>query len=108
MAYDHETADRVRECLATEAGVTEKAMFGGLAFLVDGHMAAAVSGNGGLLLRCAPEQTERLASQRHVGRWEMRGREMTGWLRVDPPAFEADDDLAAWLARGVARARTVA
>jgi TfoX/Sxy family transcriptional regulator of competence genes len=107
MAYDTETADRLRECLATTSGVTEKAMFGGLAFLVDGHMAVAASREGGLLLRCAPDDTEVLAARPHVGRFVMRGKEMTGWLRVDPPAFESDDDLATWVARGVAQARAV-
>ncbi|MHA3703182.1 TfoX/Sxy family protein [Jatrophihabitans sp. YIM 134969] len=108
MAYDTETADRLRECLATTSGVSEKAMFGGLSFLVDGHMAVAVSGSGGLLLRCAPERTEELAAREHVDRWEMRGKQMTGWLRVDPPAYESDDDLGAWVAIGVAQARVTA
>ena len=107
MSYDHETADRVRECLATTAGVSEKAMFGGLAFLVDGHMAVAVSRNDGLLLRCDRAQTEELATRPHVGRWEMRGKEMAGWLRVDPPAYESDEDLASWVTVGVEQARLV-
>jgi hypothetical protein len=107
MAYDRETADRLRECLAGTDGVSEKPMFGGLAFLVDGHMAVAASGGGGLLLRCPPERTEEFAARPHVGRFVMRGREMTGWLRLDPPAYDADDDLRAWVEHGVAQARAV-
>ena len=105
MAYDHETADRLRECLAGTSGVSEKAMFGGLAFLVDGHLAVSASREGGLLLRCPPGDTEALAARDHVGRFVMRGKAMTGWLRVDPPAFEADDDLRRWVDTGVAEAR---
>ena len=105
MSYDQETADRLRECLATTPGVREQAMFGGLAFLVDGRMAVAAGGQGGLLLRCAPGDTEDLAAHEHVGRFVMRGKEMTGWLRVDPRAFEADDDLRRWVGIGVAQAR---
>lgn len=105
MPYDAETADRVRECLATTAGVSEKAMFGGLAFLVHGKMALAVSGGGGLLLRCAAADTAALLAPPHVDRFVMRGRELTGWLRVDTPAFEHDEQLAAWVATGVAEAR---
>ena len=107
MPYDHETADRLRECLAAETAVTEKTMFGGLSFLVDGHMAVAVSRSGGLLLRCDPDDVEELATHDHVGRWIMRGRELAGWLRVDPPAYEDDAALATWVARGVAAARSV-
>lgn len=105
MPYDTETADRVRECLATTPAVSEQRMFGGLSFLVGGRMAVAVSGSGSLLLRCAPGRSAELAAREHVGRWEMRGKEMAGWLRIDPPAYEADDDLATWVAIGVEQAQ---
>ncbi len=84
MAYDVELANRLREALADEDGVTEQRMFGGLAFMIGGHMAVAASGQGGLLLRCDPNETDALVQKPHAARFEMRGREMNGWLRIDP------------------------
>jgi hypothetical protein len=107
MAYDEELADRIREVVRGEPGLTEKAMFGGLAFLVGGNMAVSASGQGGMLLRCDPAQTADLVSHPHVQRFEMRGREMDGWLRVDPTAVARDDDLRQWVGRGVAYARSL-
>ena len=83
MAYDEELAHRIREQLQDVSGVTEMRMFGGLAFLVGGNMAVAASGQSGLMLRVPPDQTEQLAAEPHAGRFEMRGREMNGWLRVE-------------------------
>lgn len=107
MAYDLELADRLREALAAEKGVSEKAMFGGLAFLINGHMAVSASGQGGLLLRCDPAQTDELVSAPHVGRFEMRGRQMDGWLRIDPAAITSTADLRRWVDTGVAYARSL-
>jgi hypothetical protein len=107
MAYDEDLADRIREVVGREAGLTEQKMFGGLAFLIGGNMAVAASGQGGLLLRVDPADTESLVAADHVGRFEMRGREMDGWLRIDPPAVEADADLRRWIAHGVAYARSL-
>ncbi|MBV9605875.1 MAG: TfoX/Sxy family protein [Solirubrobacterales bacterium] len=107
MAYDEELAERIRELLATDHDVVEKKMFGGLAFLVGGHMSVSASGRGGLLLRCDPEETDALISQPHVGRFQMRGREMDGWLRVDAEAVEAPEDLEHWVAVGVDYARSL-
>ena len=107
MAYDVELANRVREVVQDEPGLTEKAMFGGLAFLVGGNMAVAASGQGGLLLRVDPARTDALVSEPHVGRFVMRGREMDGWLRVDPAAVESDDDLRSWVSHGVSHARSL-
>jgi len=107
MAYDAELADRVRAVLASRRGITEMRMFGGLAFLVGGHMAVAASGSGGLLLRCAPEQTAELLAEPHVGRFEMQGREMTGWLRIDDGAVSSDDDLRRWIDVGVSYASSL-
>jgi hypothetical protein len=107
MAYDEDLADRIREIVATESGVREQRMFGGLAFLINGHMAVSASRKGGLLLRVDPEQTEALLDPPHVGRFEMRGREMDGWLRVDPVAVDSDDDLRRWTTHGVAYARSL-
>lgn len=107
MAYDEELANRLREVLATEPALSEKRIFGGLAFLIGGNMAVSASGQGGLLLRVDPADTESLVDPPHVERFVMRGREMNGWLRVGAPAVASDDDLAAWVRRGVAYARSL-
>lgn len=107
MAYDLEMADRLREILAGEPDVVEKPMFGGLAFLVDGHMAVAVSRQGGLLLRVDPRQADALVEQPRATRWVMRGREMDGWLRVDIDAYAADEELGPWVRHGVEFVRTL-
>ena len=108
MAYDEELANRIREVVQSEAGLSEKRMFGGLAFLINGNMAVSASGQGGLLLRIDPTQAEALVSEEHVQRFEMRGREMDGWLRVDTPAVQTDDALRRWVKHGVAYARSLA
>lgn len=108
MAYDEELADRIREVVQDEPGLAEKRMFGGLAFLVNGNMAVAASGQGGLLLRIDPSQAESLVDHQHVFRFEMRGREMDGWLRVDSEAVETDDALRRWLDHGLTYARSLA
>jgi TfoX/Sxy family transcriptional regulator of competence genes len=107
MAYDPKLAARLRDVVGGERGLTEKRMFGGLAFLVNGNMAVAASSTGGLLVRVDPTQTPSLLSESHVGRFEMRGREMDGWLRVDAEAVDTDDDLRRWVAHGVDYARSL-
>ena len=107
MAYDEVLADRLRECLQAQAGVTEKAMFGGLAFLVNGNMAVSASGQGGLLLRVDPSQTESLVTKPHARRFEMRGREMDGWLRIDAEGIRTSRDLKKWVTIGVSYARSL-
>lgn len=107
MAYDEELADRVRELVEGEPDVTERKMFGGLAFLIGGHLGVSASSKGGLLLRVDPAETVALGQQPHVGRFEMRGREMDGWLRVDPEAVRSDEDLRGWVSRGVTYARSL-
>ena len=82
-------------------------MFGGLAFLINGNMAVGASSKGGLLLRIPPEETESLISEPHVGRFEMRGREMDGWLRVDAEVVAGDEDLRRWVRRAVECARSL-
>jgi hypothetical protein len=108
MAYDEDLADRIRVAIGrnqTLSGqVTEKRMFGGLAFLLDGNMAVAASGQGGLLLRVDPQETEALLEKEHTGPMEMRGREMDGWLRVDAGGVESDEDLQRWVEIGLVRA----
>jgi hypothetical protein len=106
MAYDEVLADRLRDVLAGEE-LTEQKMFGGLAFLANGNMAVAASGQGGLLLRCDPAQTENLVRDDHVDRFEMRGRQMDGWLRVDEEAVADDEALASWARVGLDYARSL-
>ena len=105
MAYDTELADRIRELLAPERGVDEKRMFGGLAFLVNGHMAVAASGQGGLLVRVPPEDTDKLLDRAHVSPMVMAGREARGWLRVDSDGVKTTRQLEGWVARGVKHVR---
>jgi TfoX/Sxy family transcriptional regulator of competence genes len=107
MAYDEDLANRIREMLADERGVTEQKMFGGLAFLIGGNMSVAASGQGGLLLRCDPAETENLLGKPHARRFEMRGRAMDGWLRVDEEGVRTRRQLKPWVRRGVAYARSL-
>ena len=108
MAYDNDLANRIRQVVQGERGLTEKRMFGGLAFLISGNMAVSASSKGGLLLRVDPAQTPSLVREPHVRRFEMRGREMDGWLRVEAEALETDDALRAWVSHGVAYAQSLA
>ena len=107
MAYDRDLANRIREELAGEEGVIEKAMFGGLAFLVNGNMAVSASGQGGLLLRINPDDSDDVLARPHTSLMEMRGREMPGWIRVAPEGVETKPELAKWVRQGVAFARTL-
>jgi hypothetical protein len=107
MAYDEDLANRLREQLALEDGVTEQAMFGGLAFLVHGNMAVSASGRGGLMVRVSPESTDEALSRPHATPFEMRGREMPGWIRVAPEGVKTKRQLSSWVRRGVDFARTL-
>jgi TfoX/Sxy family transcriptional regulator of competence genes len=107
VAYDEDLADRIREQLSTDPAVTEKKMFGGLAFLIGGHMAIAASGQGGLLVRVDPAQADRLVDRTAAEPMVMRGRPMTGWLRVHAEAVRTKAQLTKWVYRGVEYARTL-
>src|SRR3954469_4829485 len=107
MAYDEGLATRVRDAVGDEPGVSEKRMFGGLAFLVHGNMAVSASSRGGLLLRVDPDDGGSLVDPPDVEPFEMRGRQMTGWLHVGPAAVAADDDLRRWVAIGLDYARSL-
>src|SRR5689334_22980126 len=107
MAYSEELAQRIRELTGDERGLTEKRMFGGLAFLVNGNMAIAASGQSGLLVRVDPAEGEVLVASTPARMMEMRGREMPGWLRVDEGGVRSKRELAAWVDRGVAFARSL-
>ena len=107
MAYDEDLANRIRELIAGEHDLTEQTMFGGLAFLVGGNMAVAASGQGGLMVRVEPEDTDALVAKRHARPFEMRGRPMQGWLRVDAEGVQTKRQLEPWVKRGVAYARSL-
>lgn len=107
MAYDPELVERIRELLARERGIDEKRMFGGLAFLVHGHMAVAASREGGLLVRVPPQDTDKLLERAHVRPMVMAGREAVGWLRIDPGGLKTKRQLAGWVARGVSHVRSL-
>jgi plasmid stabilization system protein ParE len=107
--YDEELADRIREVLAEMGlhGVREQKMFGGLAFLVGGHMAVAASREGGVLLSVDRDDTDALLRKPHTRPMVMRGRETAGWLRVDPEGLRTKRQLAPWVRRGVDHARSL-
>ena len=100
MGYDEDLADRIRELLASESDLTEMKMFGGLAFLIAGNMAVAASGQGALLVRVDPEQSDALVATTSARPMEMRGRQMQGWLRVDSEGVRTRSELAKWVELG--------
>jgi TfoX/Sxy family transcriptional regulator of competence genes len=107
VAYDEDLGNRIRQLMAAQDGVVEKRMFGGLAFLIDGNMSVSASGQGGLLLRVDPAETESLLGKPHAQPFQMRGRVMDGWLRVEPEGLKSQRQLERWVTRGVAYARTL-
>jgi TfoX/Sxy family transcriptional regulator of competence genes len=107
MAYDEALADRIRELIVTESDLTEKKMFGGLAFLIGGNMAVAASGQGGLMVRVDPAESDALVSTTKARLVEMGGRQMQGWLRVDTEHVRTKRELAKWLERGTTFARSL-
>lgn len=107
MAYDEGLAQRIRDLVVDDLDVTEKRMFGGLAFLVNGHMSVTVSGRGGLMVRLDPDDADRLLDGRIVVPFEMRGKPMKGWLRVADAGYETQDQLRDWVDRSLEFARTL-
>jgi hypothetical protein len=107
VAYDEELANRIREIVGTEEGLTEKKMFGGLAFLINGNMSVSASGQGGLLLRVDPDQSDSFVEERYAEPFVMRGRAMQGWLRVAPEGLQTKRELERWVKRGVGYARSL-
>ena len=105
MAYDEDLANRIRALIASERGVEEKRMFGGLAFLVNGHMSVAASGRGGVMVRVPPDETEALLTREHVEPMVMAGRETRGWLRVADQGVRTKRQLESWVTRGVEYAK---
>src|SRR5947199_5092681 len=107
MAYDEDLANRIRELIAAEDGYTEQKMFGGIGFMIDGHMAVGVSGEGGLMIHCSKEETEALLAKPGARPFEMRGRELKGWLRVDAESVSTKRALEPWAMQSVAFARAL-
>jgi TfoX/Sxy family transcriptional regulator of competence genes len=107
MAYDEELADRIRDLVAGEPALTEQKMFGGLAFLIGGNMAIAASGQGGILVRVDPAESETLVASTDARLMEMRGRQMQGWLRVDSEHVRTERLLAKWVKLGTTYARSL-
>ncbi len=107
MTYDEELAERIRDLVAGEPNLTEKKMFGGLAFLIGGNMAIAASGQGGALVRVDPEESDKLVAKSNAEVMVMRGRAMKGWLRVDTQDLRTKNQLAKWVDRGTSYARSL-
>ncbi len=107
MAYDEDLADRIRELLEGEPKLSEKKMFGGLAFLVGGNMAIAASGQGGVLVRVDPTESDSLVASSNAQVAVMRGRPMDGWLRVAPEHLRTQRQLAKWVQLGTRFARSL-
>jgi TfoX/Sxy family transcriptional regulator of competence genes len=107
MAYDEDLANRLRELLAGEVAITEKKMFGGLAFLLHGNMTVSASGKGGLLARIDPAETDKALARPNVTRMEMGGRSMDGWVRVAPEGIRTKRELASWVKRSLDYVKTL-
>jgi TfoX/Sxy family transcriptional regulator of competence genes len=107
MAYDQDLADRIRELIGRSPNLTEKRMFGGLAFLIRGNMAIAASGQGGVLVRVDPEESDALVAATDARPLVMRGRAMKGWLRVSGEHVGTKRQLAKWVQLSTTFARSL-
>jgi TfoX/Sxy family transcriptional regulator of competence genes len=107
MAYDEELADRIRDLVGDEPNLKEQKMFGGLAFLIGGNMAIAASGQGGILVHADPEESDALVASTDAYLMEMRGKQMLGWLRVDPEYVGTKRQLKKWVELGTGYARSL-
>jgi hypothetical protein len=107
MAYDEMLATRIRDLIGPDPELTEKKMFGGLAFLINGHMAISASGEGGALVHVGAEQSDHLVTTTKATVAVMRGQEMRGWLRVAADDLGSDDELSAWVDLGTDHARSL-
>ncbi|MBA3381772.1 MAG: TfoX/Sxy family protein [Actinobacteria bacterium] len=107
MAYDETLAARIRELTAAELGLTERKMFGGLAFLIGGNMAVAASGQGGIIVRIDPQESDTFVETTNAHHMVMRGRPMRGWLRVAPEHLCGTRELARWVELGLTTARSL-
>jgi hypothetical protein len=107
MPYDEDLAARIRDLIGPDPELTEKKMFGGLAFLIRGHMAISASGRGGVLVHVDSERSAGLLAASGATTAVMQGREMPGWLRVSPEDLASDDDLSGWVEIGIGHARSL-
>jgi TfoX N-terminal domain len=107
MAYDEALAARIRDRIGAAPALTEQKMFGGLAFLIGGNMAVAASGQGGILVRVDPDESDALVAATPASPMEMRGKQMPGWLRLAAEDVASDAALAEWVERGVGYARSL-
>jgi hypothetical protein len=107
LPYDEALADRIRALLAGERELTERKMFGGLAFLIGGNMALAASGQGGLLIRVDPALSDTVVATTNARLMEMNGRRMRGWLRVGPEDVRTQRQLAKWVELGATHVRSL-
>jgi TfoX/Sxy family transcriptional regulator of competence genes len=107
MPYDQKLAERIRAVLADEEAVTEKRMFGGLAFLIGGNMCVAASGQGGLLVRVDPDETEEALSRAHASPMDMGRGPMRGWIRVEAKGVAHARGLSSWVGRALDYVRTL-
>lgn len=107
MAYDEDLANRIREQLADETGVTEQRMFGGLGFMLGGHLCVGARGKGGLIARVDPDESDEALCEPHASLMEMRGRRLPGWIIVGPAGVDSDERLAGWVERSRAFVRTL-
>ncbi|HEX3510660.1 MAG TPA: TfoX/Sxy family protein [Solirubrobacteraceae bacterium] len=107
MAYDEDVANRVRELVALEDGLDERRMFGGLAFLIDGNLALAVSQRDALLVRVGPDGAADALSRPHTEQAVMGGRVMRGWVYVSFEGVRTKRELAPWARRAIAFARSL-
>lgn len=106
MAYDEKLATRIRAVIASEPGLTEKKMFGGVGFMLRGNMACGVHGND-MIVRIGPDQYEQALALPHVRPFDMTGRPMAGWIVVEAAGVTDADALSSWVRRGVAHASTL-
>jgi len=96
MAFDEKLAERIRRRLSKRAGFAAKRMFGGIAFLLNGNMCCGVHGKE-MIVRLAPEQTEKVLAGRHTRVFDLTGRPMKGWILVAPKGIAKDGDLGKWI-----------
>ena len=107
MGYDEVLAGRIRDLIGPDPELTEKKMFGGLAFLIREHMAISASGQGGVLVHADPARSDELVATTSATVAVMQGREMAGWLRVAAEHVATDDDLSPWVEIGIGHARSL-
>ncbi len=100
MAYDEGLADRVRELLAERDGISEKKMFGGLSFLLDGNMCCGVARDD-LVVRLSPEEAERALAELHARPMDFTGRPLKGFVYVSPQGVADETSLLDWIDRAV-------